>query len=101
MSDRTLSVHTYVVVLVLLTLLTFLTVGVSLIPLAGRWHIAIGLSIAFVKASLVALFFMHVIFSHRLTWTIIAVSLLWIFILVSLTFTDYLTRGWDPTMWGH
>ena len=47
MSARVLSVRTYVIVLVLLLALTALTVGVSFVPLAGHWHIAIGLAIAY------------------------------------------------------
>src|SRR5437868_5594246 len=61
MSQRVLAVRIYVVVLVLLTALTVLTLGVSIVPMAGHWHIAAGLAIAFAKASLVLLFFMHAI----------------------------------------
>ncbi len=92
---------TYVAVFVALVALTFATVGASFIPLTGGWHIAIGLTIGLVKASLVALFFMHMIGSPRLTWCIVAISLLWLTVLVSLTFLDYATRGMVPGMPGH
>jgi cytochrome c oxidase subunit 4 len=101
MADRSLSVAGYVFVLAALVVLTVVTVGVSFVPVAGHWHIAIGLAIALVKASLVALFFMHVTSSHRLNWSVIAVAVFWLIIFVSLTFCDYLTRGLVPFMPGH
>ena len=95
------SVRMYLVVLAALVLLTFVTVGISFIPLSTNWHVGLGLTIAAVKASLVALFFMHLIHSPRLMWVILAVALLWILILVSLTYSDYLTRNLIPGMPGH
>ena len=96
-----LSLRLYAFVLVALIVLTFLTVGVSFIALPAAWHEAIGLLIALVKASLVVLFFMHVVHSPKLTWLIVAVSIVWLLIMVSLTFTDYLTRNLIPFMPGH
>ena len=101
MHTHTPSVRTYVIILVLLILMTIATVGISFAQIAGGWHIGIGLAIALVKASLVALFFMHVISSERLTWTVIAVALFWLTLLFALTFADYLTRGLNPMMPGH
>jgi len=95
------SAPTYVAVYVVLVLLTLLTVGISLAPIAGGWHIAAGLSIGAVKTLLVALFFMHVIESPRLTWSVIVIALFWLTVLVSLTFLDYATRGQIPGMPGH
>jgi cytochrome c oxidase subunit 4 len=100
-AEQGLSVRTYLVVLLLLLMLTALTIGVSFLPLAGHWHIALGLAIAGVKAALVLLFFMHVIASHRLNWIVIAMAMFWLCILLSLTFCDYLTRGLIPFMPGH
>lgn len=95
------SVRTYAVVLALLVIMTFATVGVSFAHIAGGWHVGIGLVIAISKASLVALFFMHVFSSQRLTWIVIAVAMFWLTLLFSLTFADYLTRGLVPGMPGH
>lgn len=91
---------TYVVVCVVLVLLTFLTVGVSFIPLHGWGHVAAGLTIGLAKASLVVLFFMHLLASSRLTWIVAAVACFWLGVLVILTFADYLTRGLVPFMPG-
>ena len=56
-----MSVRPYLVVFGALLVLTGLTVAVSWLPLAPAIAIAIGLVIAAVKASLVAMFFMHLI----------------------------------------
>src|SRR5690242_1095768 len=93
MSERLMSPATYLVVLVALVALTVLTVAISFAPLTGGWHIALGLSIAAVKASLVLLFFMHAIRSPGVTWAVILVSATGVSILVLLTLTDYVSRG--------
>ncbi len=101
MTAKAIAPRTYVIVCVILVLLTVLTVSVSFAPLQGAWHVAIGLIIALCKASLVVLFFMHVIASSRLVWIVIAVGVFWLGILVVLTFNDYVTRGMVPFMPGH
>ena len=68
--------------------------GVSFLEI-GVWHTPAGLAIATAKGLLVALFFMHVLYSSRLTWLTIAAALFWLGILMALTLTDYLTRGWS------
>jgi cytochrome c oxidase subunit IV len=50
--------------------------------------------IAFAKASLVALIFMHLRYSRRLMRVVAATGLFWLGILIALTMSDYLTRGW-------
>jgi cytochrome c oxidase subunit 4 len=45
-----------------------------------------------VKAVLVVLFFMHVRYSPRLTWVVVASGFVWFALLVGLTLSDYLTR---------
>jgi len=37
---------------------------------------------------------MHVKYSTRLTWAVVAGSIFWLGILLVLTMSDYLTRGW-------
>ncbi len=80
-------------VFVALILLTMLTVGASFLEL-GMWHTVAGLAIACCKALLVALFFMHVLYSSRLTWLMILAGVFWLGILMSFTLADYLTRHW-------
>jgi cytochrome c oxidase subunit IV len=101
MSDKIVSTTTYIVVLVILLVLTALTVAVSFAPLPPIGHVIAGLSIAALKASLVVLVFMHALHSPRLTWCVIVACIVWLLILFSLTYSDYLTRGDLPQMPGH
>ena len=101
-SARKLAPQTQIAVLVALLVLTVLTVGVSFLDIAARWHLAAGLSIAVVKASLVILFFMHVIYSPAATRIVIVVSVFWLVaVLIALTMSDYATRGSIPFAPGH
>ena len=50
------------------------------------------LAIAFCKASLMVLFFMHVRYSASRTKVIVMAGLLWLGVLLLLTMTDYVTR---------
>jgi len=46
------------------------------------------------KAVLVVLFFMHVRQGTRLTWVVVLSGVFWLAILLFVTMSDYLTRGW-------
>lgn len=76
-----------------LMMLTILTVAASRADL-GWLNTPIALGIAVIKATLVILFFMHVIHSPRLTWVVVISSFLWLAVLFVLTLADYLTRSW-------
>jgi len=93
MSERVIPQRVYYAVFACLIGLTLLTVGLSFCEL-GAWHTMAGLAIAACKASLVALFFMHVLYSGRLTWIMLGAGLFWLLIMMSLTMADYLTRDW-------
>ena len=80
----------YRVGLALMVLLA-LTISIAYIDL-GPYNIVIALAIAAIKASLVAYFFMHIRTSSRLTWTVAIGGFFWLFILFSLTFSDFLSR---------
>lgn len=88
-------IRTYVNVFIALIALTFVTTGVAFIDL-GPFSVVAALAIAVSKALLVALFFMHVRHSPRLTKIVVAGGLLWLGILLTLTLSDYITRGWLP-----
>lgn len=77
---------------------TFLTVVVAKIDLGAFNNVAM-LAIACAKASLVVLFFMHVKWSSRLTWVVVASGIFWLLIMFTLTMNDYMTRGWVPGTW--
>jgi cytochrome c oxidase subunit 4 len=95
MAEHVLPRRTYYTVFAALIVLTLTTVFVSDLPL-GRLHMPVALAIAVAKGVLVVLFFMHVLYSPRLTWLVIAAALFWLAILMVLTLTDYLSRGWLP-----
>jgi cytochrome c oxidase subunit 4 len=101
MAERAFGSGTYVGICIVLVLLTLLTVGVSFVNLPIVWHLTAGLTIGAAKAALVVLFFMHALRSGRVTWMVIAVTLLWVVVLFALTLADYLSRGQVPHMPGH
>jgi cytochrome c oxidase subunit 4 len=101
MVERVMTPAGYLSICAALIVLTVLTVTVSFFPIAGPWHIVIGLVIAILKASLVVLFFMHAIHGDRATWAVIAVACFWVGLVLVLTLGDYFTRGMVPFMPGH
>jgi cytochrome c oxidase subunit 4 len=84
----------YFVVFGALMVLTVITVAVSRVDL-GVFNTGVAMLIAIVKATVVILWFMHVIHSPRLTWIVVIASFLMLAVLFILTFADYLTRGWS------
>jgi len=72
--------------------LTLLTVAMSFVHLGEAGHLLVGLTIATTKAVLVVLFFMHLLYSSRLSWTMFLSGVFWLGILLALTLADYLTR---------
>lgn len=76
-----------------LLILLFLTWAVARFDL-GPWNIVAAMSIAVMKMLLVVLIFMHVRYTPRLTWVFVAAGFFWLFIMIALTLSDYLTRGW-------
>ncbi len=93
MSEYIVPRRTYYAIYVILLVCTYLTWQVAVFDL-GPLNTVAALTIAVFKAVLVVLFFMHVKYGTRLTWVVIIGSILWLGILLALTFGDYLTRGW-------
>ncbi|MGA8271022.1 MAG: cytochrome C oxidase subunit IV family protein [Candidatus Sulfotelmatobacter sp.] len=80
-----------------LTLLacTYITYKAAFIEL-GRYNAAVALGIATFKATLVALFFMHVYHaSEKLTKMVVIAALFFLMLLLGLTMSDYATRLWS------
>ena len=92
MKQHVMPVRTNIAVFVALLVLLFATVGAAKLPL-GDWHFPVAMAIATAKAVLIVLFFMHLLYSHRLTMVISVASFLWLAIMIALTLNDYLTRG--------
>ena len=90
------SVRTYAVVFAALIALTIVTTTVAFVDL-GPFSVVAALAFAVCKMLLVALFFMHVRHSTRLTRLVVIGGLLWLAILIAGTLTDFVTRGWIGT----
>jgi cytochrome c oxidase subunit 4 len=58
------------------------------------FNIVLALLIATIKGTLVALFFMHLRYSTKLTMVTVIAAIFFLFILFGLSMTDYLTRAW-------
>ena len=84
---------TYVTIFGALMVCTILTVVAAFINL-GNLNFPVAITIAVFKATLVVLFFMHVKYASKLTKLIVGVAFFFLGILLSLTFADYLSRGW-------
>ena len=93
MSLHVFPIRVYLAVFAALMLLTLITVGMAFVDL-GALNTIIALTIAVAKALLVILFFMHVRYSSRLTWVCVTAGVFWLALLLTLTMSDYLTRGW-------
>jgi cytochrome c oxidase subunit 4 len=87
------SATTYVLVFAGLIVLTVVTTAVAFVDL-GAFSVVAALGIACCKMLLVAMFFMHVRHSSRLTKLVLVGALLWLSILIGFTLTDFVTRGW-------
>jgi cytochrome c oxidase subunit IV len=95
MSEHIDAARTYLYVFAALIALTVATTLVAYIDL-GPLSVIAALAIAVGKMLLVAMFFMHVRYSTRLTRLVVGGGLLWLSILFLLTMADYVTRGWLP-----
>ena len=83
---------TYYAIFGALMVLTVVTIYVAYQPL-GSWNFPVAISIAITKATLVILFFMHAKYSSKLTKLFVGTAFFFLFILLTLTMTDMLSRG--------
>jgi len=99
--DHVVPLPVYYAVFAALMVLTFVTVQAAHVDLGHPvvlgtkipMNVIAALLIAFTKASLVVLFFMHVKYSARLIQLIVLGSLVWLALLLA-TLGDYASRGW-------
>ncbi len=91
------SLRTYIVIWLALLAGTGLTVYAAGVDL-GHFNAAVALTIATIKATLVALFFMHIRgASEKLTKMVVISAIFFLILLLGLTMTDYATRA---KVWG-
>jgi cytochrome c oxidase subunit 4 len=95
MQEHVDSIKTYTIVFLSLLALTLATTVVATIDL-GAFNVVMALFIAVVKMMLVALFFMHLRHSTILTKVVVGGGMLWLAILLVLSLSDFVTRGWLP-----
>jgi len=88
-----LPVRVYLGIFAALSVLTVITVAAAQFDF-GPLNNLVALGIATTKATLVVLYFMHARYSGKLTALVIAASVGFLFILVFLTLTDYVSRAW-------
>lgn len=75
-----------------LFILTILTVGVHYLELPHPWSIIAALTIAFLKASLVALFFMNLYWDKKFNMMLLIASFVFLALLVGFTMMDTMFR---------
>lgn len=93
MREHIVSPKVYYAIFAALALLTVVTWSVAKLDL-GKMNAVVAMTIAVIKATLVVLYFMHVRYSSRLTWVFVGAGFFWLAIMVALTLSDYMTRGW-------
>lgn len=93
MSEHIVPRSTYFLVFGALIVLTAVTVAAANFDF-GPMNDVVAMTIAVTKMMLVLLFFMHVRYSSRLIWVIVASMFFWLIILLALTLTDYSSRDW-------
>jgi cytochrome c oxidase subunit IV len=98
-TDHVVSIRLYLAIFATLMLLTAFTVWVAFIDL-GPMNLVVALAVAVTKATLVVLFFMHVKYSSKLTWLVVASGFFFLAIMVALTMADVVSRGWLGTPGG-
>jgi cytochrome c oxidase subunit IV len=92
MADHIASKGTYFTIYAVLMACTYLTWQIAYFDL-GPLNTVAALAIAVLKAVLVILFFMHAR-ETRLAWVVVAGGVFWLALLLALTMSDFLTRGW-------
>lgn len=95
MSGHIVPLRTYFAIFAALMILTALTVWAAFQDF-GAFNTVVALGIAAFKATLVILFFMHVLYSSSLVRITAAVGFVWLLILFAFTLSDVFSRGWIP-----
>ncbi len=98
MSEHIVYPRVYITIFLVLMVGTGLTVLAAYQDFPGPLNAVVALTIAVIKATFVVLYFMHVRYSSRLIWLVIAAALFWLAIMFALTISDYSTRSWLPVM---
>jgi cytochrome c oxidase subunit 4 len=79
-----------------LMVLTVLTVAVTVVDFGDTLNLWVALGIATVKASLVALYFMHLRYDHPFNSLILITALLFVILFIGITMMD--SEAYQPTL---
>jgi len=99
MKQATVSVRTYALTFVALLALALVTSLIGMIDL-GPFSLPVAVTIATMKAVLIAAFFMQALYGAKQIRIILAGGVIWFLIMVTLTLGDYMTRGWVSALGG-
>jgi len=92
-SAQVLPVRTAFAVYFVLIALTAATVGAAFLDLL-YFSAPVALGIASAKALLVMVYFMELRHSPKLTWIVVGNGVFWLIIMIALTMSDMVSRGW-------
>jgi len=91
----------YFLIFGILVVLTIVTVGVAFLNIQQEWiKVLLALTIASIKASFVALFFMHLKFEGKLIYFILAVPLTFTIVLICALIPDIVMPALHHLMLG-
>jgi cytochrome c oxidase subunit IV len=91
-------VRIYITIFLTLMVFTALTVFASFKDF-GPGNTIIAVSIAVIKATLVILYFMHVRYNDNIVRIAVFAGFLWLGVMIVLTLSDYIARGWLLIYW--
>jgi cytochrome c oxidase subunit IV len=95
MSEQVVNPKIYIWTCIALLVLLAVTWSIAYVNL-GPFNLIVALAVSITKAIVIALFFMHIKGSSRLLHLAAVAGVMWLLILISLTLSDYFTRGWVP-----
>ena len=105
-SHHIVSPLVYLKIFGILAFLFILTLVVAFFDLSHllNWppaNIVIAMIIATAKAGVIMWYFMHVKYASKLTQLFALSGIMWLIIMFTFTFADYMTRAWipQPGMW--
>ena len=84
---------TLIMVWVALTVLTVVTIYIALFDFGRALNIIGAMTIASIKASIVAYYFMHLKFEDKLTWVYALYPMFLLFLLIATTIMETFTRN--------
>ena len=96
------SIRTYLMIFGALMVLTIITVGVSYVHLPTALAVLVALVVATIKASLVAMYFMHLLHERKVIYWALTLTLIFFIFLMFvplLTNTDKIPGTTSGTIW--